>query len=337
MIGWYVHHHGAGHAARLNATLPHLPDVVALTSAPGELGCERIELPLDLDDDPEDPTAGGTLHWVPVGNAGLRERGARIASWIEEARPEVLVVDVSVEVALLGRLLGVPTVVVGQRGVRTDPAHQLAYAQAAAVVAPWTAASHHEGDGLPAGTLFTGAISRLDGVAFGPPTSDDVLLLLGAGGHEVAAEQVLAAAASTPERTWHLAGPHDITAPNVVAQGPRADVPALLQRCSVVVGSAGGNVVAEVAAARRPYVCLPQERPFAEQRRQADALAALGVAEVRTAWPEDWRTVLAAAEARDPSRWALLHDGRGAERLASVVRFVATPKRGQTPIRGAVS
>lgn len=326
MIGWYVHHHGAGHAARLRATSPWLDEVTALTSAGGPLPCERVELPLDLDDVPEDQAAGGTLHWVPVGNAGLRERMALISRWIARARPAAMVVDVSVEVALLARLHGVPTVVVAQRGVRTDAPHALAYAQAAAVVAPWTAGTHHATDGLPEDTVFTGAISRFDAAAFGPPEGDDVLLLLGAGGHGVDARAVAAAAAATPSRTWHVAGGLDLRAPGVVCHGAGGDVEALLRRCSVVVGSAGGNVVAEVAAARRPYVCLPQERPFAEQRRQADALRALGVAEVCEAWPTDWSAVLAAAEARDVTRWAELHDGHGAERLAATIAAVAAPR-----------
>ncbi len=116
---------------------------------------------------------------------------------------------------------------------------------------------------------------------------------------------------------------------NVRCHGPRADVGALLEGCGVVVGSAGGNVVAEVAAARRPYVCLPQERPFGEQHRQAAALRELGVAEVHETWPDAaaWPGVLAAAEARDTRRWGALHDGEGAARLARVVREVAAGTR----------
>src|SRR3712207_8569721 len=58
------------------------------------------------------------------------------------ARPDVLVVDVSVEVALLARLLGVPVVLVAQRGRRDDDPHRRAYAAAAAVAAPWRSEEH---------------------------------------------------------------------------------------------------------------------------------------------------------------------------------------------------
>lgn len=330
-VGWYVHHHGAGHLHRLGATLPHLSgSAVALSSHPGvaALGCEHVALPLDLTDAPVDPTAHDTLHWAPVGNAGLRERMAAISGWIAAARPAAMVVDVSVEVALLARLHGVPVVLVAQRGRRSDAAHALAYAQAAAVAAPWTAASQLDHPVLPAGaTYFVGAISRFDGTGAPSPLAagGDVLCVLGAGGHSVTSDAIAAAAATTPDRTWHVAGSVDVFGPNVAAHGSGADVAALLAACSVVVGSAGGNVVAEVAAARRAYVCLPQERPFDEQREQARALERLGVAEVREAWPApaEWPRLLEQAEARDPGRWALLHDGGGAQRLAAVVDGVA--------------
>lgn len=332
IVGWYVHHHGAGHLARLRATLEHVDgDVVALSSleAVAKLDCDHLVLPADLSARPVDATANGTLHWVPLGHDGLRERMAAIAAWIAAARPDVMVVDVSVEVALLARLHGVRVVIVAQRGRRTDAPHALAYAQAAAVVAPWTAATHLDEDRLPeATTRFVGAISRFDassparGVPSGPV--GDVLLVLGAGGHEITAAQVLEAAGATPQRTWHIAGPVEAHAPNVVAHGARADVARLLAQSSVVVGSAGANVVAEIATSRRPYVCLPQARPFDEQLHQAEALRRLGVAEVRHAWPaaHEWPALLAAAEARDTGRWALLHDGGGARRLAATVREV---------------
>jgi predicted glycosyltransferase len=99
----------------------------------------------------------------------------------------------------------------------------------------------------------------------------------------------------------------------------------LLRASSVVVGTAGSNIVAEVAAARRPFVCLPQARPFREQARQAEALRRLGVATVRTRrpHPSEWPGLLSESEARPTELWETLHDGRGASRLADVVRHVA--------------
>jgi hypothetical protein len=366
-VGWYVHHHGTGHLHRFLAVRRRLPGVVGLSSLPRPDGvAEDAWVTLDGDvptGEPDDPTAGGTLHWAPRGVAGLRRRTAAIASWAAAADPRALVVDVSVEVALLGRLLSLPVVVVAQRGRRTDGPHLRAYAAASAVLAPWTTAVHAPGDGPPEDRIvLTGAVSRFDddgaepavGATLGdacadpvvgatldddgtarpgapsarasvPAGSDDVLLLVGGGGHALRSTDVAAAAAATG-RTWHVAGALRVPdAPGVRDHGPRADVAGLLRSCGVVVATAGGNAVAEVAAARRPLVLLPQERPFDEQRRQAALLAAAGLADAHDAWPaaDAWPAILAAAARRDPARWGALHDGRGAERFAAAVGAVA--------------
>lgn len=300
-VGWYVHHHGRGHLHRFLAVRPQLPGVVGISSLPRPDGVPEdawVELPLDLPEG-EDPTANGTLHWVPLGVDGLRERMAAISAWLASARPRLLVIDVSVEVSLLARLHGVPTAIVLQRGRRDDAPHRLAFAQTRALLAPWTAESHLPEDGPDHPRLVhVGAISRFDGrkpasAAAGPP-----VLVAGAGG--------LDAPLGAPAG-WER------------ADGERDPWP-LIQRASVVVGTGGGNVVAEVAAARRPFVCLPQSRPFDEQARGAEALRRLDLAEVLDAPPADWAPVLERARARDPRSWSRWHDGRGAQRLAQAVR-----------------
>jgi hypothetical protein len=346
--GWYVHHHGAGHLHRFLAVRERLGgEVVGLSSLPRPAGLPEdawVPLAPDVPEDPtaevDDPTAGGTLHWAPRGVPGLRARTAEIAAWAQRERPGALVVDVSAEVALLGRLLSVPTVVVAQRGLRRDPPHAAAYAGASAVLAPWTAATHADGDGPPADRLvLCGAISRFDGVAApagARPAAacEDVLLLVGSGGHGLDPDAVRAAAAATPGRRWHVAGALRVPGPEVVDHGPRADVWGLLHRCGVVVGTAGGNVVAEVAAARRPLVLLPQPRPFGEQERQAELLARAGLATALPAWPAApaWPALLSEASARPAAGWDVHHDGRGAERAAAAVRAVVA---GSDPIAAA--
>ena len=83
--------------------------------------------------------------------------------------------------------------------------------------------------------------------------------------------------------------------------------------------------MAEVAAAGRAFVCLPQARPFDEQQRQAEALARIGAAVTCSAWPapEAWPGLLRRAEALDPAAWSRLHDGGAARRFARIVEAVA--------------
>ena len=128
LIGYYAHHHGSGHLHRCRTIAEHLAELGhparILSSAPGA----DVPLPLDTADDPatepdRDVDAHGTLHYVPLHRSGLTGRMGMIAEWIARHRPAVMYVDVSVEVSLLARLMGVPVVGIAMPGRRDDPAH----------------------------------------------------------------------------------------------------------------------------------------------------------------------------------------------------------------------
>lgn len=345
MIGYYVHHHGAGHAHRFAAVFRHLADdLVGLGSGPRPDGVPADRwIALDRDNtqpEPVDPQAGGILHWAPLHEPGLRARTAAIARWVAEARPRVLVTDVSVEVALTARLLGTPTIVVAQHGTRNDLPHGLAYRSASAVAALWKPGqavdpparrvSHigslsrfddRIGDPGPADASFASGGREGHGAAT-PAGPRRALLLLGQGGHLLDPDGVAAAIDATAGRwTWDLVGD--------LPGGRRIDDPdalwCALRDADVVVGTAGNNAVAEVAAARRPLIVLPQDRPFGEQHAHAEVLAREGLATALPAWPpaNDWATLLERAAASGGAGWRAHHDGGGAERLARLITEVA--------------
>ncbi|MEJ7702693.1 MAG: hypothetical protein WKF47_03015 [Geodermatophilaceae bacterium] len=192
MIGYYIHHHGRGHLMRATSISAALDQpVVGLSSLPSPAGTspyrDWVQLARDdAADSVADPTAGGVLHWAPRDDAGLRERMAAIAAWVDRFHPAAVVVDVSIEVAALLRLLGVPVIIVAMPGDREDPAHQLAYRLADAVLAFWTRevydpswlTAHHDR------THFVGALSRFDDRARPgcEPTRRRTAVLLGGAG-----------------------------------------------------------------------------------------------------------------------------------------------------------
>ena len=90
---------------------------------------------------------------------------ALIAGWIGTARPTAMVVDVSAEVTLLARTLGVPVATVAMAGDRRDRPHQMAYDAATTLVACWPADVRPVlgwQDTWDAKTTWTGAFSRFD-------------------------------------------------------------------------------------------------------------------------------------------------------------------------------
>ena len=338
MIGYYVHHVGSGHLHRAQALAAVLrrrgEQVTGLSSHPRPAGWpgDWVELDRDDDGDPRDVDAHGHLHWAPLRHRGLRGRTAAVSAWIERAEPDAVVVDVSVEVLLLARLHGVPTVAVVLPGRRDDPAHSLGLGTAEALVGFWPARA---ADGMTPGLapaarsrlVSLGALSRSAirsaGAGVPPEAPRSVALLLGTGGHDVSLEQVDAARAATPGWRWTVMDGRP---------GTWVDDPAgVLAAADVVVTHAGQNALAETAAARRPAVVLPQDRPHHEQVTTGEVLRDGWPAVVLDRWPDDgWPGLLEQAAALDGDGWAAWCDGSAAERFADVVAQVVPGAR--TPV-----
>ncbi|UXX91411.1 hypothetical protein N7U49_01810 [Streptomyces sp. AD2-2] len=219
MIGYYVHHQGRGHLHRAQCIAAHVPGPVTILSSlprPEAWQGPWVALPPDTTDDPVDATARGRLHWVPVHHDGHRARMGIIAEWITQTRPAVFVSDVSVEAAILARLMGIPVVVAAMRGDRRDEAHRLGYDLADALLAPWPSSLPEPGwpAHWHAKSVHTGSISRYDGrprpVTRGGRdrhgAANEVVVMLGAGGADVTPEQVRDAADATPGWSWTVLG-----------------------------------------------------------------------------------------------------------------------------------
>lgn len=326
MIGYYVHHHGRGHLSRALAISRHLTeDVVFFSSAPRphELGpaVDWVQLPFDLpsgDGSPEDPTANGRLHWVPLRVDGLAARSAVLVNAMTTLRPRRMVVDVSVEVALLCRLVGIPVTVMAMPGERGDVVHGLGYDIAEQIVAPWSSDVYRP-DWLArhdARTHYVGVISRFEGAPPAPRSSvrpSTGLLLAGAGGSAAPCDALDQLRRGAPDHHWVAAGGD---------AGWVDDLWPLLRSADVVVTHAGQSAIADVATARVPAVVIPEQRPFGEQHATAAALADAGVVATAPAWPrpDEWASLLCAARAgSEAGGWERLRGEGAAARAASVI------------------
>ncbi len=323
-LGWYVHHHGTGHLMRFLAVRPHLDcDVVVFSSlaAPDALPARTrwVHLPVDNDEESagfRTPQADGLLHWAPLRHRGYQSRMFTLTAEIERSGCQGFVVDVSAEVTLMSRLLGLPTAIFTQPGNRVDLPHQMAFRASASIIAPWPETVE------PAGALspwldkvhFVGGISRFDGRAkLGTKIPGQVVVLGGGGGSAITPADLRSAAEATPDQSWTGIGIGG-------ADTWVADPWPLLCQAETVVSLGGQNAVADLAAAGAAAIVLPQPRPFDEQLMTAQALAKSGLAVTLDRWPSaaQWPTVLAASASlhRQWSRWNVT---AAAQRAASVV------------------
>ena len=337
MIGWYVHHHGWGHMTRMQAIRPHLGDEVTVFSSlpePASLPPETVWVQLPSDSDavvgPDgvsreahelgDVTARGTLHWAPLGHPGHQARLAAIAEWVAIHPTSAFVVDVSVEVTMLARLLGVPTISVAQPGDRTDAPHRLGYDLADRILAPWAPGM------IPAKALVgredrvrsVGAISRYDGRARTEADADDDVrrvLFLGLALDPVRLAQT---------RELLSADGWVVESAGAGSDDRIDDVWPLLRRATVVVSAAGQNSIADLAAADARAVVIAQERPFDEQREMARVLAAHGLARTVAADASPAEVVDSIRRAADTApRWDVWQVSGSAARAAAAIEELA--------------
>ncbi|MFD1714989.1 glycosyltransferase [Amnibacterium flavum] len=323
MIGYYVHHRGSGHRHRALAIARELDTpVTGLSSALAPVGWtgEWIELAPDTGPEtvhPVDPRAGGRLHWVPRGGTGLLARMAAISAWFVAARPEAVVVDVSVEVALLARLHGIPVVTIGQPGDRRDPAHRLGYDISEAIIAPWPAGLDPLIVDEPntAKIRPVGTIARIASTDATSARRGGVALLRG---HGAFGTDPLSLAADSLRRSG---------IPVTEITGSVEQISHSLRDATVVISHCGQNAVAEIAATRTPALLIADDRPHDEQRHLARALERFGVPAVVVAEApspdRDWAADIERARRFDGIGWNRFTSGDGAAAAAAIISEVA--------------
>jgi len=339
-FGFYAHHHGRGHLSRVaeicralgpaSCTIATSRDDAAEVLPPGT---DVVHLPTDVPPAGEggDVTAGGALHWSPTHSVQLA-RTAAIVDWLAGRRPDVVLVDLSVEVALTVRLAGVPVVVTRIHGDRRDPPHELAHRIAEVVLAPYPAALEHPSTPphVLARTVHTGFVVPPRPARTGERDPRRVVVSGGRGSPPPPASAFDEAAAATPDRDWHMIGPM----PEGELRRVRhhrwvADPVAHLARAAIAVGPPGGGLVADVVAAGAALVAVCEPRPFDEQRHKGERLAAVGAAVSVDGWPpaSAWPALLDRAAALEPGALGALGSG-GAEVAADVLRSVAARRAG---------
>ena len=347
-IGFYVHHHGQGHANRAQQIVAHLDESItvfgsSLSSFQSVLNrrVTVVDLPSDIVDLPlASHHQPDIFHYAPLAVPGIRERMFQLAEWIRNTDPALLVVDVSVEIALFARLMSVPTVIVRQNGVRDDPPHQAAFRSSNGLLAPFSSALEDETtpEWVRKKTFYAGGFSRYDQRLLSRAearkqlgmSADQryVIIMNGLGGEGNPLVSVVQAAQAASQWDWWVVGPtaYDrVELPaNVTVVGKVEDTFPYLKGADVVVASAGNNTVMEIATAGTPYVCIPEERPFHEQYSKAAVLDQINAAQVLPAWPEParWPTLLENARQMDTQPLANIIDPRGAERCAQYIRKV---------------
>lgn len=355
-VGYYVHYHGLGHKHRCEAILTrlNLPCTV-LTSRIAQLPfdiptlTEVVDLACDIDDVPPQGLSRAAdvpcFHYAPLWTDNCRRRVAQFTAWCDRVQPDVIVVDVSVEITLLARLASTPTIVVRQHGDRSDPAHLGAYASAERLLAPFPAIWEDEitPDWVAKKTDYTAPFARelpLASKVVLPESAErsrlKVAIMTGRGGDGLPTAELVRLARSRPDHCFFAIGQgaevgQDDVPSNLLLTGWISEPSGYLRAADIVVTAAGHNSIMEVAMLRKRLVAIAEPRHFDEQIRKATILARQEMGVTHIGWPDAKQLgqLIDQAAQLDPNAWERLWEGKtndgAADAATAIRRVIGTP------------
>ncbi|WP_068328785.1 hypothetical protein [Psychrobacter sp. P2G3] len=339
-IGYYAHHHGSGHcrqADKLAALLPlELRDqMTVFTSLPidgyrfSTITDEQIVRLSAEDQLPEDVLPGragkywqpSSLHYSPVGNRHVQTRSWQLLDEIRQRQIDLMIIDVSAEVAMLCRAASVPYLYVKLAGERDDMPHLNAFAGALGLLAPYPKALEapatpdwvrqktlyldfmpNKTDELLTFTAFINKLmtlttdntiherlySRLDAVNKSAEDNANegsiVTVIKGYGGHDAIDAKLLQLRRALPNALIISLGPINDEARDYVDIAAHVDdVTSFIAYSDLLLMACGLNGIAQAYDYATPLVVLPDERPHREQEVMAEALIEQGRA---LSWPQ---------------------------------------------------
>jgi len=323
-LGYYAHHHGSGHCRQIDKLAALLPtearqQLTVFTSVTSEAytfaaidEAQVVRLPAE-DERADDVLAGragqnwqpASLHYSPVGNSDIQQRSHKILDTIYQRRIDLMIIDVSVEVAMLCRAASVPYLYVRLPGIRDDVPHLNAFAGALALLAPYprTLESTKTPEWISQKTLYLDFINTqqknaqtyqdfikdlmqliTDKKALSLMLNDKdkdtptiVSVIKGYGGHQAIDATLPELRQLLPYAFIISLGPIDEDKRHYVDIAVDvSDVTPFIEHSDYLLMACGLNAVAQAYDYATPLVVLPDDRPHQEQEVMAEALIAQG-------------------------------------------------------------
>ncbi|GAA0324205.1 hypothetical protein [Psychrobacter aestuarii] len=327
-IGYYAHHHGSGHCRQADKLAALLPEPVraqftvftSVSAADYSFSniCEAQVIRLA----PEDERAGDVLkgragqywqpeglHYSPVGNRDIQARSYQLIQALHARQIDLMIVDVSVEIAMLCRTISMPYLYVRLTGVRDDMPHVEAFKGALAMLAPYPRAL--EAIDTPAwmpqkslyldfiGTAPSTELNRSEFLTLLNNLADDtkpyrestpiITVIKGYGGHQAIDARLPQLRELLPDAFIISLGPIDDDMRHLVDIATQVkDVRPFIVHSDALLMACGLNSIAQVYYEQTPLIVQPDARPYDEQVATANALIAQGRA---LSWEDFCKTV----------------------------------------------
>tara|TARA_Y100000782_G_scaffold4962_1_gene5929 strand:+ start:183440 stop:184465 length:1026 start_codon:yes stop_codon:yes gene_type:complete len=273
---YYIHHHGHGHFSRFSLLAKELQKSFELTV----VCCSRtIEEKLNdsfnvvrLED--KWNSILGDPCFSPIERTpysfGAQARSDQFTKLIRNKSKMLFLSDYSMELSLIARLSGVPTVIFKQHGhYLNDPLSKITIDSAELLIAPFP--NLEEFNPWEDKTIYTGFFSRYSPEQKMLDNFKDVTIIPGSSSE--LSDSIETLAISNPSRVFTVIGIKDFQskAKNVVSLGRVKSIKEYLNT-KIVITAAGNNSIAEILSLGINPIIVPEERPFKEQLHKAELL-----------------------------------------------------------------
>ena len=327
-IGYYAHHHGSGHCRQADKLAALLPEPVraqftVFTSvSAADYSFSNISEAQVVRLAPEDERADNvlkgraghywqpeSLHYSPVGNLDIQARSYQLIQALHARQIDLMIVDVSAEIAMLCRTISMPYLYVRLTGVRDDTPHIEAFAGALAMLAPYPRAL--EAIDTPAwmpkkslyldfiGTAPSTELTRSEFLTLLNELKDGatpyregapiITVIKGYGGHQAIDARLPKLRELLPDAFIISLGPISDNMRHLVDIATQVkDVRPFIVHSDTILMACGLNSIAQVYYEQTPIIVQPDARPHDEQVATANALIAQGRA---LSWDDFCETV----------------------------------------------
>jgi len=286
MIGYYAHSHGSGHCNYAAIFAEYLGDTLTIftdSSFPFSQNIRVVSLPSENPDGTEfdreifkEPSA---LNYAPINMQRITARNHIVLSSVLAYKIKLLIVDVSVEMAMLCRVSTIPYAFVRLQGNRNDLPHINAFEGATFLLAyfpkelePKTTAAW-----IVEKTVYLGFISKylsdtsvpLQPFSYKESSKPKLLCISGFGG----ASMINLAGLDT-KYDIHTVGPSCNTKASCTNKylGVVASTKPYIYHADTIIAACGANTTAEILTLDKRFVAIAEERPYEEQQYMASSL-----------------------------------------------------------------
>lgn len=262
-----------------------------------------------------------SFHHAPYYDNAERQKMSAIAKWVEQTNPTAVIVDDSAEIIQYLRLLAVPVIAIRQDGDRSDFPHLCGYNAAYKLLAlfPQILEPPVTPNWMIDNTIYVAGFSRYSSKTLTKGEARAkleicskqkvVLVLNGSEKAQHLLSQIALAASASPEWLWLVVGKirRDCGSlpENIAVLGWREDIYTYVKAADVAIASGGHNIMMEIGTAKTPFMCIPDDKPFEEQRAEAKLLEELGLCFVTDVFPDgnSVKFLLGKLQTMDVSRW----------------------------------